>query len=71
VTQVQFSQTNSSRLFSASLDKQFKVYDLPAKMCIKTVQMQSPILKMVVDLSESNLFVATDNQNVYHYSLEI
>ena len=37
VTQVAFSQNNSSRAFSASIDKQFKVYDIPAKMCIKTI----------------------------------
>lgn len=33
--------------------------------------MQSPVHLITVDLSESSLFVATDNQNVYHYSLDV
>ena len=33
--------------------------------------MQSPVHLMSVDLSESSLFVATDNQNVYQYSLDV
>lgn len=71
VTQVAFSQNNSSRAFSASVDKQFKVYDLSQKMCIKTIQIQSPILKMIMDSTESNLYVACDNQNIYCYGMEM
>ena len=36
VTQVRLLGT--TRAFSGSLDKQFKVYDIPSKLCIKTIQ---------------------------------
>lgn len=62
---------NGNRAFSASLDKQFKVYDLPSKLCVKTIQTQSPIIKAVVDHSESNMYAACDNQNIYCFGLEI
>ena len=38
VTCVKFSQNCANRAFSASTDKQFKVYDLSSKLCIKTIQ---------------------------------
>lgn len=71
VTQVAFSQNNSNRAFSASTDKQFKVYDLSSKLCIKTIQCASQIHKMIVDAPETNLYIACDNQNIYCYSIEI
>lgn len=37
VTAVQFSRSNSQRCFSASLDKLFKVYDIPSKLTLKTI----------------------------------
>mmetsp|Transcript_7045 Transcript_7045/g.11858 ORF Transcript_7045/g.11858 Transcript_7045/m.11858 type:complete len:94 (+) Transcript_7045:580-861(+) len=37
VTQVRFSQSNQLRVFSASLDKQFKVFDVGQQICIKTI----------------------------------
>eukprot|EP00347_Sterkiella_histriomuscorum_P001718 403370949 len=71
VTQVQFSQNNSNRLFSCSLDKLFKVYDIAAKCTLKNIQLQSPIYKMAVDNLESHVYLACENQNIYCYSLEI
>jgi WD40 repeat protein len=49
VTQVKFCSANPTRAFSASLDKQFKVYDIPSKLCVKTILIQSPITKVVMD----------------------
>ena len=50
VTQVKFSYgAGIIRAFSCSLDKTFKVYDIPSKTIIKQIQVQSPILKMEVD----------------------
>jgi len=71
VTQVKFSPAGVNRAYSASTDKQFKVYDLASKVCIKTIQTQSPILKVVMDHSETNIYVACDNQNIYCYGLEV
>jgi len=68
VTQVKL--LGSTRMFSASSDKQFRVYDIPSKLCIKIVHAASAIMKAVVDHCEQNLYVACDNQNIYCYSLE-
>ncbi len=38
VTQVCFGKTSSIRLFSASLDKSVRVYDISERICIKTIQ---------------------------------
>ena len=66
VTQVKFSYGASmQRAFSCSLDKTFKVYDIPSKCVIKQIQVQSPILKLEVDHIEQYVFLACDNQNVY------
>ena len=70
VTQVAFSKNNTNRAFSASADKSFKVYDISAKLCIKTILAPSPITKMVVDTTETMLYIACDNQNIYCYGLE-
>jgi WD40 repeat protein len=37
VTAVQFSKSSPQRAFSASLDKSFKVYDIPAKVTLKSI----------------------------------
>ena len=71
VTAVAFSKSNSSRAYSASTDKQIKVYDLSSKICIKTISTQSPVLKMIIDMTETNVYAACDNQNIYCYSLEV
>ena len=68
---MQFSKNGAHRLFSASLDRQFKVYDIAAKICIRTIQSQGGILRVVIDHSESNLFLGCDNNNIYHFSLEV
>ena len=52
------------------MDKSFRVYDVAMKMCIKTILAQSSITKMVIDPSETTLYVACDNQNIYCYGLE-
>jgi len=70
VTQVKFCSANTLRAFSASTDKQFKVYDIASKMCVKTILTQSSITKVIMDHSESNIYVACDNQNIYCYGLE-
>ena len=50
VTAVKFSYGASlQRAFSGSLDKTFKVYNIPAKTVLKQIQVASPILKIVVD----------------------
>jgi hypothetical protein len=67
---VAFSKSISTRGFSASLDKTFRVYDLIAKCTLKAIQAPSPINKMAVDTTESHVYLACDNQNVYSYSLE-
>ena len=70
VTAVQFSfGASQSRAFSCSLDKTFKVYDLPGKCIIKTIQVQSQILRMAVDYLEQSVYLACDNLNVYQYPL--
>ena len=58
---------SQQRAFSSSLDKTFKVYDLPSKTVLKTIQVQSPILKMEVDQIESFVYLACDNLNVYQF----
>lgn len=68
ITQVKL--LGPSRLYSSSLDKQFRVYDIPSKLCVKTIQTQSPIMNCLVDNIECNLYAACDNQNIYCYSLE-
>lgn len=40
-------------------------------MCIKTISTQNSIIKMEVDLTETYLYVACDNQNIYCYGIEI
>jgi hypothetical protein len=60
-----------SRAFSCSIDKTFKVYDVPAGVTLKSIQAPSPINRMAIDAIESNVYLACDNQNVYGYSLEI
>ena len=71
VTAVKFSYGASlQRAFSGSLDKTFKVYDLPSKMILKQIQMSSPILKIVVDQIESSAFIACENFNVYQMPLQ-
>ena len=71
VTQVKFSYGASiQRAFSCSLDKTFKVYDIPSKCIIKQIQVQSPILKLVVDHIEQYVFLACDNLNVYMHPLQ-
>ena len=71
VTQVSFASSNCLRAFSCSLDKQFKVYDIGAKLTLKSIQTQSPIFKMIVDSIEANVYLACENQNIYQYSMEI
>ena len=61
VTQVSFSKANACRLFSASLDKTFKVYDLPSGTCIRTIIAHSGIVLAKIDATESNLYTACDN----------
>lgn len=71
VTQVQFSKSSPHRAFSASLEKTFKVYDIAAKCTLKTIQAPSPINKLAIDVIETQVYLACDNQNVYAYSLEL
>lgn len=59
------------RAFSASQDKTFRVYDVFARITLKVIQAPSPINKLAVDVIESNVYLACDNQNVYAYSLEV
>lgn len=40
-------------------------------MCIKTIQAHSQIHQILVDHTESSIYVACDNQNIYCYSLEV
>jgi len=70
VTQVRFCPSGN-RAMSSSLDKQIKVYCLASKLCIKTISAQSPISTFVIDHTESNIFVACDNQNIYIYGLDV
>jgi hypothetical protein len=58
------------RAFSCSLDKTFKVYDIPSKTIIKVIQVQSPILKLEVDHCEQFVYLACDNLNVYQHALQ-
>lgn len=70
VTQVSFSKSMPGRAFSASHDKTFRVYDIFAKLTLKVIQAASPINKLAIDIIESQVYLACDNQNVYAYSLE-
>lgn len=66
VTQVKFSSGNPlMRSYSGSLDKTVQIYDLPTKTIIKTIQMQSPVLKCLIDLTEQFAYIACENQNIY------
>ena len=58
------------RAFSCSLDKTFRVYDIPSKTILKQIQVQSPILKMEVDQTEQYAYLACDNLNVYQHPLQ-
>ena len=71
VTQVCFSRSSVNRAFSCSVDKTFKVYDVPAGCTLKSIQAPSPINRLVIDAIESNVYLACDNQNVYGFSLEL
>ena len=53
------------RAFSGSLDKTFKVYDLPSKLVLRTIQLASPVLNQTVDQLEASAFIACDNLNIY------
>lgn len=67
---MRFSKLSSlQRAFSCSLDKTFKVYDLPSKTVIKSIQTHSQILKMEIEPIETLVYLACDNLNVYQYSL--
>lgn len=70
VTAVQFSKSSPQRAFSASLDKSFKVYDIPAKVTLKSIQTPSPINHIAIDNTETHAYVACENQNVYAFSLD-
>lgn len=61
VSQVQFSRSSPHRCFSASFDKTFKVYDIPAKCTLKTIQTPSPINRIAIDMIESTAYLACDN----------
>jgi hypothetical protein len=61
VTAVQFSRSAPQRAFSASLDKCFKVYDIPSRVTLKTIQTPSPINLIAIDNTETNVYVACDN----------
>ena len=69
VTGVALSKTGA-RAFSCSLDKTFRVYDLANRCTLKTIQAPSPITRMAVDSTETMVYLACDNQNVYGYSLD-
>lgn len=61
VTAVLFSPVNSTRAFSASIDKTFKVYEIPTKCVLKNIVTASPVHKMLVDNTETNVYVACEN----------
>ena len=65
-----FAKASSQRLFSASVDKTFKVHDIPSGFCIKTIVAPAAITLMSVDSVESNVYLACDNQNIYHFFVE-
>jgi len=65
VTQTCFSPVSIFRLFTASLDKTMRVYDLPSRQLLKQIQTSSPILLMAVDYSERYVYLACDNLNIY------
>jgi len=65
VTSVKFSAMTSQRLFTSSLDKCCRVYDIPSKTLVKQIQMTSPIMLMAVDLPETHVYLACDNLNIY------
>ena len=71
VTQVRFSRSGEQRLFSASADKTFRVFDVAEKLCIKVIQAHSSIQLMVVDDSETMVYLACDNQNIYAHTMQI
>lgn len=70
ITSLCFSPNTSKRLFSASLDKTVKLYDLPSKLCLKTITLQSSVSKILLNNLEALLFVILDNQNIYQLALE-
>jgi len=71
VTCVRFSYGASLlRAFSSSVDKTFRVYDLPSRTTLKQIQMPASILRFEVDQIESSVFLACDNLNVYQVPLQ-
>ena len=70
VSSVKFSfSAGLQRAFSGSVDKTFRVYDLPGKMILKEIMMTSPISNITVDQLESSAFIACENLNVYQVPL--
>ena len=70
VTQVKFSYgAPMQRAFSCSIDKTFKVYDLPSKTIIKQMQAKSAIIKLEVDHIEQFVYLACDNSTIYQNPL--
>lgn len=69
VTVVKFSLMNCARLFTASLDKCFRVYDIGSKQLIKQIQAGSPILVATIDVAENLAYLGCENLNIYQMSL--
>ena len=71
IVKAQFSQQDSTRIFVASIDKTFKVFDVPSQVCLKTIVTPSPISNFAIDSSETFFYVACENTNVYQYNAEV
>lgn len=70
MTQVRFSASASLlRAFSGSVDKTFRVYDVPSKTLLRHIQVQSPIQFLEVDQTEQFVYLGCQNLNVYQVPL--
>jgi len=52
------------------MDKTFRVFDLTEKVCIKNIMAHSQIFFMAIDDSETLVYLACDNQNVYCHAID-
>lgn len=60
----------AQRIFTASLDKTCRVYDVASKLLIKQIVAQAAVLHLQVDVTETYVYLACDNLNVYQVSIK-
>lgn len=70
ITAVKFAQMTAQRIFTTSLDKACRVYDVASKLMIKQIVAQASVLYLNVDVTETYVYLACDNLNVYQVPIK-